>query len=92
MNDFLSMLNQYDKIVLDVNVFTDDDAVLLQGIKFNVYDYYEEETYLKLVQFNGAELILPKEECSYLSEEEDGGNWVFKHGNLQIFILPSYLE
>ena len=92
MNEFLKMLNQFDKIVLDVSIFTDDDAVLLQNIKFSVYDYYEEETFLKLVQVNGAELILPVDECSYLSEEEDGGNWVFKHGNLQIFILPSYLE
>ena len=92
MNEFLSMLNQYDKIVLDVNVFSNDDAVSLQGMRFSVYDYYEEETYIKLVQFNGAELVLPIDKCSYLDEDEDGGNWVFKHGDLNIFIFPNYLE
>ena len=92
MNKFLRMLDQYDKIVLDVSVFTDDDALSIQNMKFSVYDYYKEESFLKLVQFSGSELVLPMKDCYYLNEEDDTDSWVFKHGNVEIYILPIYCE
>ena len=85
MEKLLSLLNSSHDVVLNVNVFLEDDTIMLTNAKFTVYDYYDEDDHICLVQSNGAELILPKDSCVYF-EDEEGDNWRFKQGDLEVYI------
>ena len=85
MEKLLSLLNSADDVVLNVNIFLEDDAVMLTNARFTVYDYYNEDNCIRIVQSNGAELVLLKDDCVYF-EDEEGDNWRFKHGALEVYI------
>ena len=85
MINLILLLNKYNDIILDVSFYTKDDAVTLSGIKFKVYDYYNEDNCLVLTNKNGNELVLPTDNVEYIEDEEQ--TWVFKHGDLEIFVI-----
>ena len=84
MNKFVEMLNNNDKVILDVSVYNKEDLFALTGLIFSVFDYVQEDDYIKLYQQNGSELVLPINEIKYNEEDE---LWYCKMGDIEIFIF-----
>lgn len=91
MEQLLNLLDSYNNVVFDVSVFSADDLVSLQGVKFNVYDYYKEETAIRLVNEFGAELVLPNK-CQLLIDDDEEDYWLFRHNNIEVIIMIESVE
>ena len=84
MMKFKELLNDNDKVVLDISIYYKDDTVVVSGIKFDVYDYIEGNDYIKLYNIEGTELILPIDSLRYYEEDE---TWQYEQGDLQVYII-----
>lgn len=91
MEQLLNLLDSYNNVVFDVSVFSADDLVSLQGVKFNVYDYYKEETAIRLVNESGAELVLPNK-CQHLIDDDEEDYWLFRHNNIEVILMIESVE
>lgn len=84
MEKFLELLNTNDDLELEVNVISKNEEILLIGMRFIVFDYYDENDYIKIIEKSGGELLLPKTNVS-MDEENDG--WTFTSGDLEVSIF-----
>lgn len=84
MKNMMEVLNNNDKVVLDVSMYYKDDIVVLNGIKFDVFDYSLEDDYIRLIQENGAEMIIPTDNITYMEEDD---TWMYKDADIELFIF-----
>ena len=84
MEKFMELLNN-DKVVLRIDMFTEDETIFLTGITFNIDDYSVAKDYIKLIDDSGLELVLPNE-VNHVEDEDEFGTWIFKKGNTEIYI------
>ena len=88
MKNFKEMLNN-DKVVLRIDIFTDDESIIFNGIRFNLNYYSEESGYIRLIDDDGQELILPLE-CRYIEDEIE--TWVFRTNNVELYIYSEEIN
>lgn len=84
MNNLIEILNENDKIILDVSMYYKNDLVVLNGVKFDVFDYSIEDDYLRLIQENGSEMIMPINEITYIEEDD---TWIYEDSDVELFIF-----
>lgn len=84
MEKFLELLNTNDDLELEVNVISKNEEILLIGMRFIVFDYYDENDYIKIIEKSGGELLLPKTNVN-MDEENDG--WTFTSGDVEVNIF-----
>ena len=93
MDNFYRMLIENNTVLLDINVFSDDDNVSLTSVAFNVHDVYldADNNKLLLTQENGSVLTLPIQGWQYLGEDF-GDSWKVVYKNLNFYIYVEELN
>ena len=84
MDKFLEILNNYDKVVINIGIYNKQDSFELTETEFDVYDYVQTDDYIKLYQLNGSELILPYNEIKCDEEDE---LWYYETGEIKIYFF-----
>lgn len=84
MDKFLEILNNYDKVVINIGIYNKEDLFGLTETEFDVYDYVQTNDYIKLYQQNGSEFILPYNEIKYDEEDE---SWYYETGEIKIYFF-----
>ena len=83
MDKFLEILNNYDKVVINIGIYNKQDSFELTETEFDVYDYVQTNDYIKLYQQNGSEFILPYE----IKYDEEDESWYYETGEIKIYFF-----
>ena len=83
MDKFLEILNNYDKVVINIGIYNKEDLFGLTETEFNIYDYIQMDDYIKLCQENGSELTLPYE----IKYDEEDESWYYETDEIKIYFF-----
>ena len=84
MDKLLEILNNNDKVVVNIGIYNKENLFGLTETEFTIYDYIQMDNYIKLYQSNGSELTLPFNEIKYDEEDE---SWYCEVDNIKIYFF-----
>lgn len=84
MKNLMELLENNNKVVMNVSVYFKDDLFVMSGIKFNILDYSLGEDYIKLVRSDGAEIILSINDINYIEEDDV---WYVEENGLEVYLI-----
>ena len=84
MDKFLEILNNYNKVVINIGIYNKEDLFGLTETEFDVYDYIQMDNYIKLYQQNGSELMLPYNGIKY---DEEDISWYYETDDIKIYFF-----
>lgn len=86
MTEFLEMLNNNDKVVINVTICTKDAGIICSELKFNIVNYYYDNNCIRLITDNDAELFIGTDCVIHDKDEYDEDVWVFEINGSKVFI------